>query len=66
MSAKPTKAQLLRAMWAIHAKLEAVTYGPNGNSYQTLGGIQYWVEETLGKKLVNKSRDAIIARATQS
>jgi hypothetical protein len=59
MTKTPSKAQLLRAMNAIHARLEAVTYkdsGP-GNVWETIGGIQYWVEETLGKE-VKTMRDA--------
>lgn len=41
-------------MNAIHARLEAVTYkgvGP-GNVWETIGGITYLVESTLGKQVV--------------
>jgi hypothetical protein len=70
MSTKPTKAQLLRAMNAIHARLEAVTHkdsGP-GNVWETIGGIQYWVEETLGKevKTLRDQQHAALAKAEPS
>jgi hypothetical protein len=51
MRRQPTKAQLLRAMNAIHARLEAVTHGGSSNVWETIGVITYWVEESLGKEV---------------
>lgn len=53
MSRKPTKAELLRAMNAIHACLERLKQSAASNAvvWETIGGITYWVEETLDIKV---------------
>lgn len=53
MSRQPTKAQLLRAMNHIYARLEALEAArhQSGNAWETIGAITFWVEDALGKEV---------------